>query len=722
MYFLFKTIFIYIILNLLLFIEIVNSKNVIKVLIDKPKIVDDQYINKYNQLINQYFVSKNIDYEIDFSYCVPEPTDGQGLSFVYQSSNLFSVDVDYAQNFNCTLRELKSSNYDMMILDDKFLFSDESYIKNTIMESMFLFNKLTDFYVNYNEFNVKKEDISHHDAEILKSGKMDNKLYGLPYELDFDLLYYNDDNVKDLLSTNIKNLSEWNRLGTDGILGAGLKDNDELINIFIEFIRYQYNLPKENNSSSYDSLYDKDSSKFYNSFREYILKLTGEDIEKTLSTSISDAYISFVNGEKRIFKGKASFNKYFKNQNSTVFVNSLPDGLSVISEKYLVINKKSEKPIDQLVEVALHLTSSDIQNYRAKELGSVPTFDFKNKSNVLVNSYCGENSDICLLIDQLKPIHITKALRKNMYSANYLESRLVLPLSLRKLLSSNDNNIVSITFSNILDIWNNSIETFKLSPLLVVMMILNLLSFVTVIYLLVIIFEVFKNRKHPYIKAMSPQLTNITIFGMAIKIIYQYLLNAIRTNYLCRLNVVINFFMECLIYTPLLAIIFRIYYIYTNVTNMSAGKKLHDKRLIRYIALILLLMFLAIYGISSFDEFYLVTTGSIALTRAITCTYNINKYALFTNIYTVITVNIINFFYIIIIKIYLYHNGIFINILFFFFLKIFVNIVYSYDGNDHKSTQTFKEIWRYKIYIFHCISFNIILYFSTSIYSLYKYK
>jgi len=662
MSFIIRSIFIYIIINILFFAEKINSKNVIKVLIEKPTIADDQYIQNYNQLINQYFTSKNIDYEIDFSYCVPDPADGMGLSFLYQSTNLFSVDVEYAKSYNCTLRELKSANYDMMIVDDKFLFSDESYIKNTIMESMFLFNKLTDFYVSYDK--IKKEDIAHHDADIIKDGKLDDKLYGLPYEFDFDLLYYQEEGLKDLLSTKIENLSGLNNLGSDGILDIGLMDNDELINIFYEFIRYQYNLPKENDPKSYDSLYGKDSSKIYDSFREYIVKMTGENTEKTLSTSVLDAFNSFVNGDKKLFKGKASYYNDIKAKNANALVNSLPEGLSVISEKYLVINKNSNNPIDQLVEVALQLTSSDMQLYRAKQLGSIPTFNFKNKSDGLVSSYCGENSAICSMIDQLNPIRITKALRKNRYSAYYLESRLVLPLSLRQSLSSKDNVIIDYTFSNILDIWNNSMQTLQLSPLIVVMMAMNGLSFITVGYLLIVILKVYRNRKHPYIKAMSPQLTNITIFGMAIKIVYQYLLNAIRTNYLCRLNVVINFFMEFLIYTPLLAIIFRIYYIYTNVTNMSAGKKLHDKRLIRYILLILVLAFLAIHGITYFDDFYLVTTGSIALTRAITCTYNISKYAMYTNIYTVIMVIIILYFF------FNYNNNIYLyNINLFLFLK-----------------------------------------------------
>eukprot|EP00833_Pecoramyces_ruminatium_P002826 jgi/Orpsp1_1/1176858/evm.model.c7180000059288.1 len=645
MNFLIKTSFIYIVYYFLFFIEIINSKNVINILINRPNIGDIQYLEKYNQLINQYVVSKNIDFDINFSYCVPEPTDGESLSFLYQVSNTqFSVDTDYARNFNCTLRELKSSNYDMMILDDKFLFSDDSYIENVILESMFSFQKFTDFYVNYNDYGIQEEDISHHHPEILKDGKTsDNELYGLPFELDFDLLYYYDDATasKDLLSTKINNFSELNNIGSEGILSTGLNDNDELINLFVEFIRYQYDIPKDDDPLSYDKLYDENSDEIYDSFREYILQITGKDMENALSASIEDAYNSFVSGEKRIFKGKASYNNYFNtinnsNQTITISASSLPDGMSVISEKYLVINKNSAKSMDQLVQVALQLTSSDFQIYRAKELGFIPTFDFSNKSDTSISTYCGDHSDICSLIDSLNSIRITKVLRKSRYSANYLESRLIIPFSLRNSLSAKDNIIIKKTLSNILNIWNNFLESFTLSPLIVAMLSVNAFMFITVIYLLIVIVMVHRNRKHPYIKAMSPQLTNIAIFGMILKIVYPTILNVIRTNFLCRLNVVINFFIDNLVYTPLFAIIFRIYYIYTNVSNMSCGKKLHDTRLIRYIILVLFLTFLAFFGLTSFDKFYLITTGSLALTRSIACTYDYAKYTLYINIYIIV--------------------------------------------------------------------------------------
>ncbi|ORX78130.1 hypothetical protein BCR32DRAFT_270245 [Anaeromyces robustus] len=640
-----STISLYIISYFLFLIEKINTKEVINILINPPNISteNEQYLNNYNEQINQYLVSKNIDFGVNFSYCVPEPTDGESVFYFYQSANtFFSVDTEFARNFNCTLRELKSSNYDMMILDDRFLFSDDSYITNTILESLFGFDEITNFYVNYNnDHKIKKETLSHHSANILKDGTtVDNKLYGLPYEFDFDVLYYYPEatEIKDLLS-KVQNLEGWKNLDPSGVLSVGLGNNDEIINFFAEFVRYQYDIPKEEDPSTYNKLYDRKSNDLFNLFRDYVTKLMGNNMEKSLSISNLEAYNSFMNGEKRIYKGKASDHHYFKNnnQNVTILADSLPGGKSVVSEKYLVINKNSQKPIDQLVQFAIELTSPEIQIYRSEQFGTLPTFDLKNLSNNdFANAYCsGENSGICTLYEQLKPILITKVLKKSRYSANYLESRLVLPISLRNTLTSKDNNVIIKTFSNLLDIWNDSLETFKLNPITALLMGLNSLSFFTVIYLFWIIYKVYRNRKHPYIKAMSPYLTNITIIGIALKIIYPYTLNYIRTNYLCRMNVVINFFIDNLIYTPLFAIIFRIYYIYTNVTNMSCGKKLHDKRIIRYIILILFLTFMAFYILTAWDHFILITTGSIALTRTITCFYDFAKYALYSNIYTV---------------------------------------------------------------------------------------
>ncbi|OUM61698.1 hypothetical protein PIROE2DRAFT_12243 [Piromyces sp. E2] len=637
-----KNIIIYILFLSVLYANKVKSKDVINILINKPDINETQYLKRYNEIIKQYFLSKNNNnYDINFSYCVPNPNDGDNITVLYTlKKGLFQADPEFSREFNCTLRELKNSNYDMMIVDDRFLFSDYSYLDNSVLQAEFAFRKLTDFYENYYDLNINQKQISYHNKNFLRDGYYnDNEMefYGLPYEFDFDMLYYHQDNtiLKDVLSVKVNTSSE---LNNSQIFSAGFGDNDVLLNFFTEFIKYQYNIPKENDPLSYNLLYDSNNHELYNSFRNYMIKLTGRDISKTLKTSIIDAYNAFINNEKSVFMGKASYSKILKENSDsdiTILTQSLPDGQSVINEKFIIINKKSNLKKDILLKVALDLTSPEFQLYRAQELNIIPTFDMKDKSNNFVNIYCQQNPDICEMIEKLNPIRINKVYRRSKYSANLMEIRLVVPLSLKKFLIENNSTIIEMTFSNIIDLWNNSfLTTLKFSSFLVVFLIINAFTIITALLLIIVMIMVHRNRKHPYIKAMSPQLSNLTIFGMILRIIYPYFFNLVNTRFLCRLSCVVNFFINNLVYIPLFAIIFRIYYIFTNSSSVSDGKKLHDKRLIKYIILALFLTLAAFYGITFTDEFNLITSGTLTITRSIACVYNFDRFTLISNIYT----------------------------------------------------------------------------------------
>jgi len=647
-------------LYLIIYFYCVNAKEVINILINKPDIDANEYLEKYNEMINQYFSMNNInDYDVKFSYCSPVSTDGENLSQIYKNAGSpFSIDVEYAKNFNCTLRELKNVNYDMMILDDRFLYADNSYADFVLLQDEFDFKRFSDFYADYNNYILNIDDINYHDKDILNDGKLGNKkrLYGLPYELDFDVLYYHSVNEKskDSLSLKVKDSSFKDNNSSDNnssdnnssdnnsseeILSAGFKDNDDLINFFGEFVRYQYNKPIENEISSYNFLYNKESTELYHSFRNFILKLTGNNIEKTLSTTVEEAYLSFLENENKLFRGRASLYKSLKeNSNISIKMNSLPDNISVINEKYLVINKNSLKSTDVLVKIALILTSKEMQIYRSMEIGSIPTFNFKNGSDESVISYCQINSDMCNLLEKLNPIRIRNIFKKNKFSAHYLETRLIFPSGLKQSLIDPNDNIASKLFMNILDVLNQSTmdKEIEITPVMVVFMILNVFTIAVAVYLIIFMIKVHRNRKHPYIKAMSPQLTNLTIFGILMRIIYPYFYSFVNTRFLCRMSVVLNFFINNLVYIPLFAIIFRIYYIYTNISSVSYGKKLHDRRLIIYISLILIMSLFAYYGISYFDEYNLETDGSLQYYRFLTCVYDFSKHSLISNIYTFI--------------------------------------------------------------------------------------
>jgi len=642
-----KTIIKNIIYILILYLNKISAKDIINILISQPDIGENQFLENYNILINQYLSNNGLlDFQINFSYCNPDSNDGISLKNLYKSKNSpFVVDEDYARQFNCTLRELKSSNFDLMVVDDRFFYSDNSYVDNTILQSQFSYKKITDYFYG---IKVSHEDSNHHDKYIFEDGQLmvDNEkiLYGLPYELDFDVLYYhiNATSVKDVLSLKVKDIpSDNNNNGVNPreLVSIGLMDNDEILSFFSEFLRYQYdNHPNEKDPMSYNFLSEDKS--LYDSFRNYLKRCMGENIDQTLSTTIEKAYTSFVYGEKLLFKGKASYFKNLKeNLNIAVQINALPENKSVITEKFLIINGKSSKPKDVLTRIAIQLTSREMQQYRAQQFGSIPTFDFKNPSQDS-NAYAQANPEMAELLQTLNPIRIRNIFKRREYSASFLESRLVIPMALKQTLVDPSNTIVLKTITNTIDTWNRAYDKkIEFTPIMIIFFILNIVTIIVPIFLFIVIYKVYRNRKHPYIKAMSPKLTNLTILGIISRILYPYFFGFINTRFLCRISAVFNFFVNNLVYIPLFAIIFRIYYIFTNVSKFSYGIKLNDRKLITYIIIALTASFCFYYGLSYLDDFNIATTGSLYPDRLMTCLYSFDKHLLFSNIYTLLLVS-----------------------------------------------------------------------------------
>lgn len=124
-----------VIISILLLNNVDGKDNTIQVLIHKPDIESTSYLEKYNTSIKQHLLSiihannstlpelSNVD--INFSYCHPEPTDGNIVNIPYDlfwNSSSHLPDELYARTINCTIRALKSSKYDLLILDNQFLF------------------------------------------------------------------------------------------------------------------------------------------------------------------------------------------------------------------------------------------------------------------------------------------------------------------------------------------------------------------------------------------------------------------------------------------------------------------------------------------------------------------------------------------------------------------------------------------------------------------------
>ena len=756
------------IFSLVLFSNIIYAQdNAINILINKPVIEDNGYLEKYNYLMKEYFAKDDFlsKYNINFSFCQPTPEDGQEIIKNYEKgifiSTYFLIDNDYPRNFNCTLRELKNSKYDLMIVDNGFLFSDDSFVKSIFLNNQYSIRRMTDYYVDYNEYKVNSEALKHHDTDILNSGKFrDGKLYGLPYEIDFNLVYNNNNynasrnstlekrkdkdedysstdnsnlnndktrstkavnslirdedhsskNVKDTAkdetrpnknvnditneeispnrnvtssSKTVKSSSKNNESSkkpvknssktvnsstsnddinlnkklkptdstnsTSTYSSVGFKDNDELLDSFAEYVSFHYNIPNENDIKSFDVFYNKTIHELFNAYHADLLKYTGNNIQKSFETSMDQAYTSFINDEYISLNGKASFYKSLSQlKNVTVTMNSLTGDYSVLQKKYLIINGNSKKPKDELAQLALRLTSPEMQLYRSQVLGTIPTFNIKNKDEYSAK-YCQEYSQICTLLTSLKPVHINTFFKKNKFSANFMETRLVLPTTIRDGLLKNNDTIIESLFVNLLD--NEMVPLTDFNKLI---LICNGINILILLMLIAVIFLVFKYRKNPYMKAISPYFCILTILGivMNLSFIYLFMMSSMTVTF-CRFSYIYKVIAINLIYLPMIAIIFRIYYIYTNFSKVNYGKNVNNKRLFIYVFSILAVI-VGITSIVAFnDDFYIGTFGSLLPLRFDLCVYNnMYLYYNFANVYCIVMVSI--YYNILVVNIYIF--------------------------------------------------------------------
>ncbi|KAG4086038.1 hypothetical protein H8356DRAFT_1013204 [Neocallimastix lanati (nom. inval.)] len=689
------------------------NENTIKILINRPDIHSEEYLEKHNSLINQYFISEGIfnktnipPLNISFSYCSPVPEDGFYIEFLYNVFNSgFTVDVDFIRNLNCTIRELKDSTYDMMIVDDRFLFIDESSVSNPNINMGFALDKFSSYLLNYEQYITNENVLDSHDKNILDDGYSEER-YGLPYELDFDVLYHqetshnnnnnnnnndnnNDDNNNDNNDNNNKNnnndnnnvinngnnvttsLSKnetnkkqkrsssinmnnnddsnnnYNNSNNDNDnnhknndnnnmdnnknqdknkdrISLGLADNDELLNSFIEYSKYHFNNKQKTKIFKYPDYFKNFYKKeIYESFAKFLVEKTGLSINETLAISMEDAYHSFINGQDSWMKGKASYFQELKQYNNiTVRMdNSLNDCGSVIREKFVVINKNSRKNKEILFEIALQLTSRKFQIYRANHFGSIPTFDLKQKNqDQEIQQYCSSHSEICDQLQSLKPIRMKEALKKNKLSSSFLESRIILPSTLRTNLQTNN-------YTQVITAFTSTNESEQLILLLFhtnwnVMITLMVILGITEIFLIYLVITVFRYRKHSCMKPASPNLCCLTIFGIILSIFYPMLYFVLYNNYLCRISYILKFFISNMVYLPVFVIIYRIFYIYKNISKVHFGEKINDRYLIKCITIALVTVISIITVMVSFNTISITTYGSLIQHRYLYCNYN----------------------------------------------------------------------------------------------------
>ncbi|ORX77385.1 hypothetical protein BCR32DRAFT_270674 [Anaeromyces robustus] len=603
-----------------------EKTNTVNILIRNPDlpeflmVEDEIWQSFYESTINQYFEETEMknpllnDVEFSFSFLNYTPSDSN-YTDQYWEHEMYIIDSIIAGDF------------DLLILDERILFSEISFMETFYLEYYVGREPSKKNLLNLSPyFDKKKTQLSFHDPKILKDGYIDDQLYALPYEMDFDLLYYrHKDDVSNDLVKKMESLT-WNEFVSTIIdelnypLEMAISYDDDLINFLIEYTSNTYNLTKTYDPDYFKVFYNETGKELLYSFRNIVEKYTHDSVEDSLYITLDDALIDFINGESTFFKGKASHHNLF-NETSSISFTLPPRYISAKYNKYLVINKNSNINKDLLVDIALELTSENMQLYRAKNFGSIPTFDFSkiNKNNLnnrnnnrnnkrdddIINIYCEIEPDICTKILEMKPLYI-KDIFKTKYAPAFFEIEYILPDFLRTYIAhDSEEERVTTIFKNIDHLILSDLGVFGVLSYIVA-------SFFSIIFF-IIMYLVYKYKEHPYLKVISPIFCNIIIFGcildmtkilldmppyFPIKVHIAYLYDSISVN---------------LIYLPMFMVTYRIYRIYQSKSFIM--NSLNNKRLLMILGIIISVNLLYKISVLITSDFYYSTYNYISSSR-----------------------------------------------------------------------------------------------------------
>ncbi|ORX59213.1 hypothetical protein BCR36DRAFT_408727 [Piromyces finnis] len=371
-----------------------------------------EYNEKYRNELNNYFrerVKYNErlnNYEIDVYFYPYPPIDTTGRS----------VPLAYMNNL---VKGLTRKEYDMVVLDERILLNDIALMEtewiyketNYRQPSLELLHDLSKY--------INKADLEFHDPKILSYGMYKDKIIGLPYESDFDVLYYQNEeknstayNNTMLLLENMKDYT-WDDLLNQMKINSqpfwiSFGDNNDLLNFVIEYSSNKYNLTSEYDPDYLKVFYNDTSISHYTELRDLVKEFKSNSEENPNIATLDDVFYYYMVNETTFFKAKASHNYIFRKYgNGTLPLSLPPKYQSATTNKYLVANKFSNIKPEILAEVALILTEKNAQLSRAKGFGSIPTFDFSKKdSDIDLQTYCDTYPVICDAMDKVEKLYI----------------------------------------------------------------------------------------------------------------------------------------------------------------------------------------------------------------------------------------------------------------------------------------------------------------------------
>jgi len=653
---------------------------------DMPDNITVEMLNVYRQKLNSYFIEKTKDneelnkYELDI-YFYPFPdVNMNGRSLAHS----FMVQL---------CQKLPKREYDLLVLDDRILLNEVA-----LMESQWVFENNLVWHPTFELLHdltkyINKKDLEFHDPKILSGGMFNNKIYGIPFEFDFNVIYYHkkelyskEYNDTQILLDNMENYT-WKELletmnSKSQPFRMSFADDDNLLNFITEYISNQYTLSSEYDPNYLKLFYNDTSIEIYTELYDTILSTFKFENARNIATvTLDTTYKDFMyNHNNTFFDGKASHSILFKSNytNDEIPLILPPKYQSTTIHKYLVANKYSRISSKILAEVALVLSDKDAQLFRSEIFNTIPTFDFSNKDSDEVQIYCKNNPVICNAMDKMKKLYVRDIFQSN-YLVPFYEIIGFIPIKFKNLFIVGEVDYVRKAFKNANEFITDNMGSYKLLSILV--------TLITIIGFLLVIYMTYRLRDHTYIKVISPLFCNLIIVGCILNLlkIFEFLPPFSSTK--IKVFLILGTIGTNFIYIPMFAVAYRIFRIYK--TRTIIAKSLNNKRLLIYIFIAVSVAVVYNIVIVFTERFYYTTIGSVNSPRFPIGYYS--NFNLLHKIYQVYLTLIVSSS----IKISIFNNNrlylyfIYIEFLsFIFFITVYIINIY-----DYCHWKLFKKIW-----------------------------
>jgi len=174
----------------------VFTQNVINILVDSIDTVNKDKYEKAYKNMEEVYLNDREDSNNEIKFIIPKTLISRSTSNGY---------IEYLKYI---LKQLEDPSIDMFILSDRFLFSDTGNIESGELSDAL--EKKRQFHKNYLDFkdysNFNEKGLNNYFQDILDGCIHEDHVYGLPFEIDYDVLYYKSNGNK-TLDSNLKILS-----------------------------------------------------------------------------------------------------------------------------------------------------------------------------------------------------------------------------------------------------------------------------------------------------------------------------------------------------------------------------------------------------------------------------------------------------------------------------------------------------------------------------------